>query len=220
MHDLAILGAGGVGRQVSQIIRDINAVDARWHLVGYLDDDTTKIGEVIGGIPVLGDLQWLSQRDNVYVTVAMGSPSMLYSSYERLKSMRHQRIATLVHPSVWMPERVDLDPGAIIYAGVMLDTDIKIGKGCIINKGCTIGHDTILGDYCSLAPGVNLGGSVQVGPGCYFGISSATIQNLEIGDWSILGAGAVAISDIPPNVTAVGVPARIVKTRKEGWHKS
>lgn len=40
------------------------------------------------------------------------------------------------------------------------------------------------------------------------------IQGVSIGAWTIVGAGAVVTSDLPENVTAVGVPARIIK-RKE-----
>jgi acetyltransferase EpsM len=37
------------------------------------------------------------------------------------------------------------------------------------------------------------------------------IEKVKVGEWSIIGAGAVVVQDIPPRVTAVGVPARIIK---------
>jgi acetyltransferase EpsM len=45
------------------------------------------------------------------------------------------------------------------------------------------------------------------------------IQRRSIGSWTVIGAGAAVVHDIPANVTAVGVPARVIKTRKEGWHE-
>jgi acetyltransferase-like isoleucine patch superfamily enzyme len=45
------------------------------------------------------------------------------------------------------------------------------------------------------------------------------IQGHSIGSWSINGAGAVVIENIPANVTAVGVPARVIKIREKGWHE-
>lgn len=213
MNDLLIFGAGAVGRQIAQIADDINKVSPAWRLVGYLDDAVASISASVGGLTVMGDLTWLRTRPDIHIAVAFGSPSDLQAAYRRLEDMKHDRIATLIHPSVWLPQRAQIGTGTIIYAGTMLDTDITIGRGCIINKGCTIGHDTVLGDYCSLAPGVNLGGRVDIGTGCYFGISSATIQNLTIGSWAIIGAGAVVIDSLPDGVTAVGVPARVIKTR-------
>jgi len=65
----------------------------------------------------------------------------------------------------------------------------------------------VMKDYVSIAPGVNISGSVGVGEGCNIGTGSAVIQNLKLGDYSIIGAGAVVIKDIPPNVIAFGVPA-------------
>lgn len=218
MNDLVIFGAGGVGRQVAQIVDDINSVDVKWNLVGYLDDDNAKFDDEVAGKPVLGTLDWLSSRKDVYVANAIGSPSIISKTYRRLEAMQHQHIATLVHPSVWQPKRAKIGRGVIIYAGVMLDPDIAIGKGCMINKGCTIGHDTVLNDFVVLAPGVNLGGSVTIGCGSYFGMSSATIQGVSIGEWSVVGAGAVVVRDLPMNVTAVGIPAQVIKTRQEGWH--
>lgn len=218
MNDLVILGAGAVGRQVAEIVQDVNSVGATWNLIGYLDDDASKISETIGGLPVLGDPAWLCSRSSVHVAVAVGLPRALFAVYQRLERLQHQKIATLVHPSVWRPRRASIGRGSIIYAGTMLDPDIVIGEGCIVNKGCTVGHDTHVGDYCSLAPGVNLGGAVQIGCGCCFGISSATIQALSIGPWSVIGAGAVVIGDLPANVTAVGVPAEVIETRHEGWY--
>jgi sugar O-acyltransferase (sialic acid O-acetyltransferase NeuD family) len=218
MKDLVIWGAGAVGRQITQIVEDQNAVKATWNLVGYIDDDTSKINESIAGFPVLGDYHWLSSRNNTYVALGIGSPSSLFSAYQKLQDMQHTSIATLIHPSVWRARRVEIGQGSIVYAGTIIDPDVKIGFGCVINKGCTIGHDAVLGDFVSLAPGVNLGGSIQVGCGSYFGMSSATIQGVSIGDWSVIGAGAVVVKDLPANVTAVGIPAHVIKTRQEGWH--
>jgi len=41
---------------------------------------------------------------------------------------------------------------------------------------------------------------------------------LRVGEWSIVGAGAAVVKDVPPNVTVVGIPARVMRTRPEGWH--
>mgnify|MGYP000036670975 CR=1 FL=1 len=218
MHDLVIFGAGGVGRQVAQIVYDINSVKATWNLIGYLDDDPAKLGQSVAGLLVLGDYRWLSSQQHIYVAIAIGLPQALFKTYQQLESIQHQNIATLVHPSVWQPQRIMIGKGSVVYAGAMLDPDINIGMGCMINKGCTIGHDTVLGNFTSLAPGVNLGGAVDIGYGCYFGINSATVQGVSVGAWSVIGAGAVVLEDLPANVTAVGTPAKVIKTRKEGWH--
>lgn len=80
-------------------------------------------------------------------------------------------------------------------------------------------HDTKLGDYSTLNPGVNLAGNVSIGEGCYLGIGCSVIQSITIGPWTTVGAGAAVTRDLPANVTAVGVPARVIKTKETGWHE-
>ena len=51
------------------------------------------------------------------------------------------------------------------------------------------------------------------------GTGAAIIQGITIGEWTIIGAGAVVVDDIPANVTAVGIPAKVIKTREERWYE-
>ncbi|HOJ85133.1 MAG TPA: DapH/DapD/GlmU-related protein, partial [Bacillota bacterium] len=51
--------------------------------------------------------------------------------------------------------------------------------------------------------------------GCLIGTNSALIEGISIGEWSIIGAGAVVTKDIPPHCTAVGVPAKPIKFHQQ-----
>jgi acetyltransferase-like isoleucine patch superfamily enzyme len=88
-----------------------------------------------------------------------------------------------------------------------------VGRFVTFNFDITVGHDCTVGDYATLAPGVHLSGYTKVGTGANLGAGTVTIPNVEIGDWSIIGAGAVVTKSLPPNCTAVGVPARVIKVR-------
>jgi acetyltransferase EpsM len=79
---------------------------------------------------------------------------------------------------------------------------------------CTISHDTVIGPYCNINPGCHIAGAVHVGEGVDLGMASSVIQNRTIGEWSRIGAGAVVTQDIPSNVTAVGVPCRVIKSHE------
>jgi hypothetical protein len=83
----------------------------------------------------------------------------------------------------------------------------------------TVSHDTRIDDFVTAAPSANISGSVQIGEGCDLGTGSAVIQGIEIGKWTVVGAGAVVVSSLPANVTAVGVPAKVIKERPDGWHE-
>jgi acetyltransferase-like isoleucine patch superfamily enzyme len=52
---------------------------------------------------------------------------------------------------------------------------------------------------------------VKMGEGVDLGTGASVIQGKQIGEWSVIGAGAVVTQDIPAHVTAVGVPCRVIK---------
>ena len=84
----------------------------------------------------------------------------------------------------------------------------------LISNGCNIGHDAQLRDFATLYPGVRISGNVTIGKLCEMGVGSCIIQGLSVGDGSVIGAGAAVVRNIPPQVTAVGVPAKVIRQRE------
>lgn len=81
----------------------------------------------------------------------------------------------------------------------------------IINLDCTLGHNDVIGDFVTIYPSVNGSGNVSVGECCELGTGMQIIQGKSIGDYSIVGAGAVVVKNIPSKCTAVGSPAKPIK---------
>jgi len=78
----------------------------------------------------------------------------------------------------------------------------------MVNLSCTLGHEAVLKRACTLNPSVNISGGVTVGKGVLVGTGAQILQYLEVGDHSIVGAGALVTKSLPGGVTAVGMPAR------------
>ena len=108
----------------------------------------------------------------------------------------------------------------MVCAGCQITTDIEIGDHAHVNLGCTIGHDTKLVAFVTLNPGVNLSGNVTLAEGVEVGTGSILIPKVDVGAWSIIGAGSVVTSSLQANVTAVGAPAKAIKSRPNGWHEA
>lgn len=220
MRDLVIFGTGGFAREVHQIVEDINQGKSTWNFLGFLDGNPKHHNTQVHGYPVLGDTGWLKGRSEVAVVVGIGGPAAKRRVVQQIRGEGHSLFGVLVHPLAWVGNRVSLGEGTIVCAGNMITTDIEIRSHVILNLDCTVGHDTMIDDYVTVAPSVNISGSVKIEEGCDLGTNSAVIQSVNIGHWSIVGAGAVVVKDLPPNVTAVGIPAKRVKDRPEGWHEA
>lgn len=212
LKPLAVIGAGGFGREVAWLIKDINQKEPTWDFVGFIDDRLS--GTTVEGYPIIGSFEVLEKMDPLpYVVCAIGDPVVRKPVVNRCLEAGLE-FATLVHPSVLFSDFVEIGTGSVICAGTILTTNIKVGAYSILNLNCKVGHDSVLGDFSSLMPATNIAGEVTVEEGCYFGINSGVINQVSIGEWTIIGAGAMVVNDIPPRVVAVGVPAKPIKQRE------
>src|SRR6187402_3141367 len=76
MQDIVIVGVGGLGREIAEWIEDINEVAPTFRVLGFLDDDASKHGSNRHDLPVLGGLDWLTERSRTVATVVgVGNPA-------------------------------------------------------------------------------------------------------------------------------------------------
>ena len=213
MKNIVIIGAGGVGREVSLIIQQINELEQTWNLLGFIDDNTDNWGKVINGYSVICGIDSLEFLSNdTYIVIAI-------ANYEVKKKIVNKvnnkfKFATIVHPKVWIHDYMTVGQGTIIYEGAILTANIEIGNHVIISPKCGVGHDSIIKDYVSLLWNVNVSGNDLIEEGVMMGSGSTVIQGKKIGKGSIIGAGAVVVNDIESFSTAVGVPAKVIKSDK------
>ena len=74
MKNIVIIGAGGVGREVSLIIHQINELEQTWNLLGFIDDNTDNWGKVINGYSVIGGIDSLEFLSNdTYIVIAIAN---------------------------------------------------------------------------------------------------------------------------------------------------
>lgn len=221
-NKIVIFGAGGFAREVLQVILDINHQtkgSCPWNPIGFVVDASFSGASQLHDLPVHTGLAWLKQNADVKVVIAVGSPAARMQIARRISQHTPNAFATVIHPMAWVGRQVKVGPGSVICAGCQITTDIALGAHVHVNIGCTVGHDSTFGDFVTLNPGVNISGNVALGPGCEIGTGSVLLPHVQVGEWAIAGAGTVVTKTLPPNVTAVGIPARIVKTRASGWQE-
>ncbi len=117
------------------------------------------------------------------------------------------------HPSALISTFARVEVGTVVFHNAIVQAGAVVGKHCIINTAASVDHDCELGDFVHISPNAALCGNVKVGEGTHIGTGASVIPGVKIGKWCTIGAGAVVIKDIPDYAVAVGVPARIIKTK-------
>ena len=212
-RELAVVGAGGFGRETVEAVRALNATGARWRLVGYLDDEPKRHGTVIDGVPVLGGTEELAEMPDASVVVCTGR-SDDYVSRARIVeklSLPPERYATIIHPSAAVSISSRIGPGTVLLAQTVLTAAVTVGSHVAIMPHVILTHDDVIGDFATLASGVCLGGNVHVGQCAYIGAGALVREHCSIGSYALVGMGAVVTKGIPPHEVWAGVPARYIR---------
>lgn len=216
VEDLYIAGAGGHGRELHAYVRDLQNAGWKGRLRGYLDDGLAP--GLHGRLNVLGPIEYLRRPGNdsagaCYIT-AFGDNCTRREMVGKIESTRGPEELpawTLIHPLAHVGEDVEIGGGSCLAPGVVVTAKSKIGAHCILNVKSSVSHDCVVGDFVNINPGAVVCGWVTIGEGAYIGAGAIVKDRIKIGAWSVIGAGAVVIRDVPAHVTAVGVPARVIK---------
>jgi sugar O-acyltransferase (sialic acid O-acetyltransferase NeuD family) len=209
-----VVGAGGLGREVVETVRAVNAVSVTWDLEGFVDDDTSLPPE-IEGVPVLGPTSELAEMPvDVSVVVCVGRPGLNWSRKQVVTKLDLpvDRYATIVHPSAIIPPLSRLGVGSVVLGGVIATTTVTLGAHVVVMPGTIFTHDNRIGDFVTFGAGVRLAGGVSVGEGAYVGAGALVREDRSIGRWSLVGMGAAVTTDIPAGEVWAGVPARFLRS--------
>lgn len=212
MQDIVIVGAGGFGKEVAWLIERINAVEKKWNILGFLDDNDAVQDCCVLSYKVLGRLDDAIKYEQASFVCAIGSSKIRKKVITRLKSKsKNIKFATLIDPSVIMSNTNRFGEGCIICANCVFTVEIVLGDFVTINVGTIVGHSAILGNFVTLCPSVNMSGDTIIGDCVEIGTGTQVINSMRIGENTIVGAGAVVVKDLPSGCTAVGCPAKPIK---------
>jgi len=201
-----LIAAGGLAREVMEAV----VVMEQFRVAALLDDDPTRQGQNIHGMPVAGPVEAAFDNPDTRLVVCAGSGkarSMIVASLTAL-GVDPDRYATIRHPSVTVPGSCNVGAGTILLANVVLTADVTLGRHVVAMPHAVFTHDDRAADYTTVCTGVSLGGDVRLGRASYLGMNSCVREHCAVGDNAVLGMGSVLLHDLPPDQTWVGVPAR------------
>lgn len=212
-QDIAIYGAGGLGREVSTLVKKINSIEKKWNFIGYFDDGKTpgeridKNGACLGGI----------NEVNLYPTkldliLAFGNPEIIAYIRSRIEN------PNIHFPNVFSPdiniadkETFQLGEGNIICGNCSFSIDNKIGSFNLFNGYTATGHDVEIGDYNVFMPGARISGEVSIGNQNLIGADSFIVQCLKIGNNIKLSPLSALLTKPRDGKVYIGNPAKVFK---------
>ena len=202
---VVIIGSGGHAKVVIELVR----AEGKYQIKGC-----TGLGEsgfVLGDVPILGTdsvLPAMLANGTKKAFVAIGDNHLRLRLLAQVSEMGFE-VINAVSPNAVVSPSATLGRGIAIMAGAIINASAKIGDGAIINTNAGVDHDCRIGNGAHIGPGSALAGNVEIGCESFLGAGTCVVLGVRIGSRAIVGAGSVVIRDIPDDVTAMGVPARV-----------
>lgn len=207
---LFVFGASGHAKVVIDVARRCG-LDVNW----LLDDDPTRHGSTILGVPVVGGREVLEtfSRNAVQGIVAVGANEARIRIARWLQHIGFS-LATLIDPASIVSSTATVGAGTVVMPGAVINAEARIADHVIINTAATIDHDCVIEEGAHVAPGSHLCGNVHVGRAAMIGAGSVVIPSVNVGNGATIGAGSTLLKDVPEHVRAAGCPCRILKAGK------
>jgi len=202
-----VYGAGGHGK----VVADLLVSRGQKEFAGFVDDREELWGSMVMGFAVLGGGEWLqSEAGSARIAIALGVGDNM-SRHSIAESCAHwgAEILTLVHPRAAVSRAARVGRGSVLMANATVNVDAVVGDGVIVNSGALVEHDVEVGEYAHVAPNAAMGGGSSLGGFSHLGIGASVLPCVHIGAHSVVGAGAVVVKNLPDEVVAIGIPAKI-----------
>ena len=212
---IGVYGASGFGKEVMPLARQQYPTLEKQQFV-FIDD--SGAGTSLNGYQVLSYEDFLKYPDQKKaVTIAIANSQVREKLVKRLTEDQIQHLNIHASNTVILDE-VQIGEGGLLCPFTCLTSNIKIGKFFHANIFSYVAHDCVIGDYVTFAPGVKCNGNIHIEDHAYIGTGAVIKQGtpdkpLVIGKGAVVGMGAVVTKSVPPGVTVIGNPARILEKK-------
>ena len=201
MDKLIIIGAGGHGRVVADVVRR----DGLYKEIAFLDDAIPAVGF---GYPYLGKVAEFEKYANDYdVFVAIGNNQIRRKITETVKG-QGGRVVTVIASEAIVGSGVTIGVGSVILPRAVVNAGTCIGNSVIINTASVLDHDCVVGDFSHIAVGASLSGSVHIGENTWIDAGAVVKTNVRICDGCKVDVGSAVNCNLEEPGNYTGVPAR------------
>jgi sugar O-acyltransferase (sialic acid O-acetyltransferase NeuD family) len=206
---ILIVGAGGFGRETLQWAQDAWP-DHAGRFAGFLSADRDILRNQACDLPILADPAGFRPEAGDGLLLGIGIPAVRRRVAETLLG-RGATFLSLVHPTAVVARGAAIGAGAVICPFAVVSDGARVGACALINYHASLAHDAHAGDYAVLSPYATLGGRACIGEDAFLGLHASVGPGCRVGDRSKVAANSCALSDVPADSLAYGVPGRVAR---------
>ncbi len=206
---VAIFGSGGHARVVFDILKQCDTYEPSCFYT------ISKLTNEIYSTPVLVETSGLENLDFNRGIVAVGDNYLRSQIVKKIKSLRPNfKFINAIHPKAIISPTVKMGVGNCIMAGTTIEFASEVSDHSVINTAASVNHDCNLEEFVNISPNATLGGMCRVGKFSTICIGATILNNINIEENVVLGAGSIATKNLTKNTLYYGVPARPIRPRK------
>jgi tetrahydrodipicolinate N-acetyltransferase len=128
-----------------------------------------------------------------------------------------------IEPGAYIRETAEIGNNCVIMMGAVINLGAVIGDNTMIDMNVVVGGRVIIGKHCHIGAGAVLAGVIEppsaqpviIGDDVMIGANAVILEGVKVGSNAVIAAGSVVTKDVPENMVAAGIPARIIKQRDE-----
>lgn len=211
---IGIFGTSGMAKEVGDIAYELGYKPI------YIAKNNNEMITLDATEDILNEIDLHQYKDMSFV-VGVGDNRIRQNIAHRYTNQL--KFCNLIHPSATFGLRqkqiIESKRGVIICAGVRFTNNIRVGNFCIFNLNSTISHDVVLEEAVFIASGVHIAGNVHIKARSWVGTGAiinqgSNSQKLNVGPDTIVGSGAVVLSDCERDSIYLGIPARKITCKR------
>lgn len=218
---LIVIGGEGNGGVIMSCIEDNirRFGDREYTVYGWLND-FKALGEEVNGYPVLGgtgDAARFLDDPEVFFMWAVhviGRGPMREKLFAKA-GIPAKRFGVVVHKSAFVAPNTVLEPGAFVMANTYIGPATRIGQCTLVMANCVVGHNDDIGPFNHISAGAVVSSYIKTGKFVDICLASRVVEKVTLGDYSVAGAGALVLKDIPAREVHLGSPAVFHRFIKE-----
>ena len=206
MHDIVIIGAGGFGRELNDLLWDCLSPE-QYRLKGFLAKNPNELDGYDINASILDHPDHYQPQPNDRFLLAIGDMDVRPRIVETLLKKNGQFL-TFVHPSAIISKTAHIGLGAVIYPYAVVMNRAVIEDYVHLSIFASVGHDAQAGRYSLIAPYATLNGFSRIEDEVYLSTHSTVAPEKHVGRRSKVSANSAVMQDVPANSLVYGVPGK------------